>query len=314
MLRYNDSLGPGPSFYFTQAPVVSAEPGFGHSLSAVDESQAIWATSPGELMASGETLSEMAESSLASDGETFRVAGDDSLFGDQFVSMPIPVEPYTDYVMKVEVKSEQGRVATKVTSADRHLTLADEALAETDEKPRRKKSRRAQQRAEPVDSPDESAATGAGDGLILVNLVFASGNRSEIRFVISNDGASTARPTIEVGETRLFELGPTPNQWTRFVRPPVRAIQRNLFTTKHMIPLVAIGVAFLVLARRKRVIVLVAVPAYYLLIQSAFHTEYRYILPVHYFLFVFAGAALYGMGTLVSSAARKGLRLAVRSQ
>jgi dolichyl-phosphate-mannose-protein mannosyltransferase len=314
MLRYNDSLGSGPAFYSPQVPVVLAEPSFGHSVSAVDESQAIWASSPGELMARGETLSEMAESSLASDGKAFRVAGDDSLFGDQFASMPIPVERHTDYLMQVEVKSEQGRVATKVTSADRGITLGVEALAETDEKTRRKKTRRNQQRAEPIDSPGESAATGGDPDLSLVNLLFASGNRSEIRFVISNNGASTARPTIEVGETRLFELGPTPNLWTRFVRPAVRGIQRNLFTTRHMVPLVAIGVALLALARRKRaIVVLLVVPAYYLLFQSAFHTEYRYILPIHYFLFMFAGAALYSIGSLISSAAGKGLRLGVRS-
>ncbi len=313
MLRYNDSLGPGPAFYSPNVPLVSAEPSFGQSLAATNEAQAVWASSPGELIARGEPLSEMAVSSPASDGEAFRVAGDDSLFGDQFASMPIPVERHTDYLMQVEVKTEQGRVATKVTSADRRITLAAEALAETDEK-RKNKPRRTQQSAKPIDSPDESAATRGDPDVSLVNLLFASGNRGEIRFVISNNGASAARPTIEVGETRLFELGPTPNLWTRFVRPAVRGIQRNLFTTRHMVPLVAIGVALLALARRKRaIVVLLAVPAYYLLFQSAFHTEYRYILPIHYFLFVFAGAALYTIGAFVSSAARKGLRFGVRS-
>jgi hypothetical protein len=38
---------------------------------------------------------------------------------------------------------------------------------------------------------------------------------------------------------------------------------------------------------------LTAVPVYYLCVQSALHTEYRYVLAIHYVLFVAAGAALY---------------------
>ncbi|HSO74354.1 MAG TPA: hypothetical protein VLU47_05915, partial [Blastocatellia bacterium] len=231
-----------------------------------------------------------------------------------FASMPIPVERHTDYLMQVEVRSEQGPVATKVTSADRRITLAVDALAESEAKSRKRKNRRTEQRAEPMDAPDESAERVSDEEPILAKLSFASGQRSEIRFIISNNGTSTARPAIEVGETRLFNLGPTPNLWTRFLRPAVRGIQRNIFTTNQMLPLVAIGFSLLMVAGRKRaIVVLFAVPAYYLLFQSAFHTEYRYILPIHYFLFVFAAASLYTIGALVSSSVRQGLRF-IRSQ
>ena len=38
----------------------------------------------------------------------------------------------------------------------------------------------------------------------------------------------------------------------------------------------------------RRSVFLLMVPFYYLLFQSTMHTEFRYALPIHYFLFVFA--------------------------
>jgi hypothetical protein len=39
-------------------------------------------------------------------------------------------------------------------------------------------------------------------------------------------------------------------------------------------------------------ICLLAVPLYYVCSQSILHTEYRYVLVIHYFLFVIAAAAI----------------------
>jgi hypothetical protein len=39
-------------------------------------------------------------------------------------------------------------------------------------------------------------------------------------------------------------------------------------------------------------LVLLAVPVYYLCAQSALHTEYRYVLVIHHFLFVLAAVSL----------------------
>ena len=65
MLRSNDSFAPGPAFYSPMVPVVSAEPGFGHLLSSVDESQPVWTNSPAEMMAQGTLVSETAQVALA---------------------------------------------------------------------------------------------------------------------------------------------------------------------------------------------------------------------------------------------------------
>jgi hypothetical protein len=95
----------------------------------------------------------------------------------------------------------------------------------------------------------------------------------------------------------------------------VRGIERNLYTTSHLTPLVAIGVMLLAVARRWRaIIILLAVPAYYLCAQSAFHTEYRYILAIHYFLFVMAAVTLYVVGAGIGRGARRIFLVAMRAR
>jgi hypothetical protein len=67
-----------------------------------------------------------------------------------------------------------------------------------------------------------------------------------------------------------------------------------------MVALVIAGVILLALARHRRsLVILLAVPVYFLCTQSALHTEYRYILSIHYFLFIMAGVTLYCVGAAV---------------
>jgi len=57
----------------------------------------------------------------------------------------------------------------------------------------------------------------------------------------------------------------------------------------------------LLVARRwQAALVLLTVPAYYLLLQSPLHTEYRYILPIHYFLFILGGVTIGFVGAALS--------------
>lgn len=68
---------------------------------------------------------------------------------------------------------------------------------------------------------------------------------------------------------------------------------QRLYITAVFLPLALAGA--LILARRRRwraLAVLLAVPAYYLCFQSAFHTEYRYTLALTYFLFALSAVAL----------------------
>jgi Dolichyl-phosphate-mannose-protein mannosyltransferase len=73
-----------------------------------------------------------------------------------------------------------------------------------------------------------------------------------------------------------------------WLRPAVRPIQR--MTKETMLLFVILGAAILFAASPRRAIFLLMVPLYYFIFQSVMHTEFRYTLPMHYFLFVFAAA------------------------
>jgi 4-amino-4-deoxy-L-arabinose transferase-like glycosyltransferase len=90
---------------------------------------------------------------------------------------------------------------------------------------------------------------------------------------------------------------PVSEGWTRPLRLAVRVAQK-LFITAIFLPLYLLGLLLLAHARRTRALAaLLAVPLYYLCVQSALHTEYRYVLAIHYFLFIAAAAALYHLAS-----------------
>jgi 4-amino-4-deoxy-L-arabinose transferase-like glycosyltransferase len=81
------------------------------------------------------------------------------------------------------------------------------------------------------------------------------------------------------------------------------ALLHKMFITAVMLPLALAGLVLLAREKKWRALALLAaVPVYYLCVQSALHTEYRYVLAVHYFLFV---AVAFGLsraaGKIVSS-------------
>jgi hypothetical protein len=134
---------------------------------------------------------------------------------------------------------------------------------------------------------------------------FASASSNELKIVLGNNEPAEARTTVRIGRAELYELGPTPYLWTRYPRALIRGIQKNLFKTSNMRMLIAIGIVVLALARRKNaLLILLAVPAYYLSVQSLVHTEYRYILAIHYFLFVTAAVSLYSLAAAIGQGAR----------
>ena len=157
-------------------------------------------------------------------------------------------------------------------------------------------------REEKVQSDTESAFEPRSTEVLLP---FASGHRNEAVFVVSNNGSSPLPPVLEINKVAVYKVGATPHQWTRLVRPLVRGVQRNLFTTWRMLPLVMIGVALLAITGNTRgMLALLIVPLYYVVVHSVFHTEYRYILAIHYFLLVAAATTLYCAGSLLIGGAR----------
>jgi hypothetical protein len=266
MLRYNDSFGHGWAYHIASAPIVSAEAPYGHSLSNTDQQAPAWSGEPVDLLPNGETLSSEAEAGVTPEGTALIITGDASEFGDQFATAPIAVEEDTDYLLTLPVEVERGIAAVKVTTTDRRITLASKIVAEG-----RK-----------------------GGQVANTQVAFATGNRSQVRLVLSNNGAAPPRPRVQVGRVELFKAGPTPLNWTRHPRLLFRFLQKSVFRTERMLVLIALGVALLLLARNARsLVILLAVPAYYLCTQSFLHTEYRYILAIHHFLFIIAAVTIY---------------------
>jgi hypothetical protein len=181
-------------------------------------------------------------------------------------------------------------MALKVTSNDRgtFLAIADIALATQESK-----------------SVDPAAAAEArSPQMTAIQMPFASGNRSEVRVVLCNNGTGPLPPAALLGTAQIFETGPTPYVWTGYARRIVRSIQRQ-FATGRMLTLIVVGIALLLLARRGRtLVILLIVPLYYLTLQAPLHTEYRYILAIHYFLFVMAGVTLGCFGVALGQASR----------
>ncbi|MEK6286152.1 MAG: glycosyltransferase family 39 protein [Acidobacteriota bacterium] len=71
-----------------------------------------------------------------------------------------------------------------------------------------------------------------------------------------------------------------------WMRPVVRGLQRIAKET--MLGFIIIGAIILFAASWRRAMFISIVPLYYFLFQSAMHTEFRYTLPMQYFVFVFA--------------------------
>ena len=266
MLRYNDSLKQGWAADTAHVPVVALEPAFGHDISPAAMPTPARAITPGELRAAGSPLSPQAHCTLIDDGQSLRVEGDGTSFDDQFASAPIPVEQNSDYLLRLPVTWLRGKMAVKVTSVDRGTALASEIIA-----------------APEADRPEEQDGDGKGDSAadsaMVVDMPFATGRRDAVRIVISNDGASGPRSASAVGQAELYAYGTTPRRWTRVLRP-------------------------LLAGRWQAATILLIVPLYYLCVQSAFHTEYRYILPIHYFLFAAAAATLAVIGAGTAQAIR----------
>lgn len=98
---------------------------------------------------------------------------------------------------------------------------------------------------------------------------------------------------LRLERTPLAGAAPVSEGFTRAPRLAVRAVQK-LFITAVFLPLYLAGLLLLIRARRTRELAaLLTVLLYFLCVQSALHTEYRYVLAVHYFLFIVAATPLH---------------------
>jgi hypothetical protein len=95
-----------------------------------------------------------------------------------------------------------------------------------------------------------------------------------------------------------------------WLRPLVRALQRAAKET--LLLFIILGVIVLFIASRRRMLMISIVPLYYFFFQSALHTEFRYTLPMQFFVFVFAASVWVIIASSVYTASRA-LLLSLRS-
>ena len=296
MLRYNDFQRQEWTYHTTIAPPVSRDPGYGGQLGLPVNATPAWSGSPIEVAAATQLESPEAAVSVRENGEFLEVLADTTSKKALVSVGPVAVYPDRDYILSVPTRIEGGAMCVKVKDTDPRITLAQLNVEEI------KKRRRSKKRVTRPDDVGPSVERPAS----VIQVPFASGKRDEVHFVLSGS-VDTATPSRWlVGRADLFEIGRTPYRWTRLPRVVVQALQKNIFKTERLLPLIVIGLLLLALARRGRVVVLLgAVPAYYLCAQSIFHTEYRYILAIHSFLFIFAATALLGAGVAIGRLARR---------
>lgn len=283
MVRYND-FRPTPSpFRLSRASSVSWSPPFGHDGQAAVESQPLFSFAPQELM-SDRINSPNVSASPQDGGQEILISGRGVSKEDLFISTPFPMKKQTDYLLRVSANLERGDAVVQARSADLRLSFGEKVLAKRENDP---------------------AATG------VIHLPFASGDQTIARVVISGNAQAATETAVKIGRMELIELGPTPYQWTRPFRAVTRAFQQNIFKTDYMRALIVAGMILLALARERRaLLMLLAVPVYYLFTHSPFGIDYRYALPIHYFLFVIASVTLYCAAVALAQLARRARRKA----
>jgi hypothetical protein len=253
---------------YEQVSIVSAEPSVTNRIEITGQTKRIWVASPDELINNNKALGQL---SLTTDGQALQIKGDDSRQGPQLISARISIQQKTDYVLRVPVYIEQGRMVVKVNRVDNGKTLGSATL--------------------PDSLTKESGS--------IVQIPFVSGSADQIHVVITNAQIDSMPPIMQVGGIELFELGPASYLWTRYPRMLIKSVQK-FFTTRWLLPLTAFGVVLLVLSRRWSVLaIILAVPAYYLCVHSPLHVEPRYVLVIHYFFLMLVALILYWGGLKV---------------
>lgn len=266
-------------------PRLSSEPPVSHPLND-PAGKAIWEKKPDELLNPGSEHSSKATFTLV-DNQWLRINGDETNYGSQLISELINVDRRHDYVIKLPFKLEQGRATVKVIGIASATELASVVI-------------------DPVEGLSEN-----DQPVNPLVIPFVSSNNSHVRFAIANN--ASVHPVMALGTTQLIDLGESKLNWTRYLRMPLGFVQR-FFTTAVTLPFVIIGL--LVLIRRGRLeelAALLVVPAYYLIVQSALHTERRYVYIIHFFFVVLLVVALTWIGESVGQKLR-GSHLNTRDQ
>ncbi len=263
-----------------RVPLVTPESPVSHGYDKTDRLQPVWAQTPTELVRAG-VASPKATLTILNDGnpqpgsppgvvrQWLRIAGDETKYGDQLVSGAIAVERNKDYLFHVPVKLEEGRALLKVTNENQGKVLIATGIDLVEG-------------VSPAEQPINNLA-----------LPFVSRNNTQVRLSFANNASGQVPPVLQVGQIELYELGSSSCQWLCYLRLPIGFVQQ-FFLTAWILPLVIIGMVLLIRGRQNQtLVILLIVPVYYLLVQSALHTERRYVFVIQYFFLILASVSLW---------------------
>ncbi len=246
-----------------------------HSLEVANHLTPAWSQEPKDFVAVSASTHTPAKISLAPNGEAASIESASLSGNSRVVSAPITVEKNSDYLFRVPVKAEKGNVVMIV------MDQQSRVLGST-----------------PVLHPLETSAA-FGQPTFIIEMPFVNDDADNVRLVISNDERRPAQTVVQVGRMELFRLGAASLGWSRIFRVVVHFAQ-EFFLTAWILPLALIGLLLLKVAGQGRLlIVLLAIPFYYLIVQSSLHTEYRYVMAIQPSLFVLVAATLYWLSTML---------------
>jgi hypothetical protein len=254
----------GVSFLrLARVPLVASHPTYSHSLSLSTADHKVQSLTPS-------FLPRPAQASLSNtlgiqeDGQIL-LTGDDTKDGTFFTSTELVVNKNFDYLLTVPITLKTGRVQASVRSLKQNELLASAII-------------------DPVEAVPPDAQPSQN-----VILPFATGSADSVRLIFKNAGS---KPQLLLSPTSLIEGGPTLYGWTRFPRLVINSLQRA-FLTAVIVPLALLGIGLLIRERAWRsLLLLLIVPAYYLIVESALHTERRYVIAIHYFMLVLVGVSI----------------------
>ena len=249
-----------------RSPLLSTEPATTHNLNHIDSSLPSVTISPPQIVASGVAVRGTA-AILNPDGMTLMLMGNANNYGRQFTAPEMTVRSGTENVASLPLRISAGRMRVTVENSSGKV-YASEII----------------EPLEHANPADHQAAS--------IQLPFVARNDDRVRVVWANEASTAPQPSVEIGPISLYELGPARFLWTRYPRIVIHAMQK-IFLTAVILPVAIAGFVILVFRKQTPALVILSiVPAYFLTVQSAMHTEYRYVLSVDYFLFAFAGVAV----------------------
>ena len=251
---------------------VSSEPAPTHSLGSVAQGEPAWSKYPADLIASGPQMHN-SKLSASADGNALQIETDAGRREGAIASFSIAVERNSDYLFRLPVRVESGNLMVSVLRSSQGKPLA----------------------SSPVLHPLETSGLFAQTALML-EVPFVNRDSDSVLLVLSNEGKRPVQTTAQVGRMELFRLGTASFVWARYLRVFIHGAQ-GFFLSAWVVPLALVGVLLLLAADEGRfLLILLAIPLYYICTQSFLHTEYRYVMAIQYSLFVLTAATLYWLG------------------